>query len=200
MKPNHVLTIAAAVFLGLVGSAAIAQPPATRQITIDSGIVGWPGTLVDVPIRIDDAMDVQSVDLVFTFNPAVVQFQSAAAGTLTSPPLVAEEWPINSAYDNVLGVVHFNMYSPGDPIGVGSAGTLTSLKFKVLETANPATDWSNVSIDLVHSIGLSAVSEGDIPFTAQNGSIVAPEPSSLLLLASALIAVPVMLLRRRRAA
>lgn len=107
-------------FVGLVLLVAISAA-APMAVSVDSATVGTGSTAV-IPLKVSGASNLAAMDLVITYDPAVLQFSSADLGAISTN-----------------GMVETNSVSPGtvkiglvDTKGISGDGTLINMNYKVV--------------------------------------------------------------------
>ncbi len=122
--------------------------------TVQDRSVAPNGTVV-VPLAVADAQDLGGVDLVVTYDPAVLRFESAAPGSLAGRAQVR-------ATEAGPGRIAIAVASPGSLTGTGPIVALTFV------AVGPAGARSAVSLEAVRAVTI----DGDpVPAQVTNGTV-----------------------------
>lgn len=148
VRPRRPLLIA----LALV--TLLAVPAAGLTLTVQDRSVEPNGTVV-VPIAVADAEDLGGVDLVLTYDPAVLQFESVSPGSL------AERSQVSSS-ESGPGRIAVAVASPRSVTG---AGPFLALTFTAV---GPAGARSRITLEPVRAVTV----DGDaVPVRVVNGTV-----------------------------
>ena len=149
-----------------IGTAAIV----TGNITNDDGVIlsipdnfsAVPGSTITVPVEINNATGIQSLDFTLNYNTAFLNLTAVNLGSLTSSFTPTPN--INDAN----GTASVSLFGT-TPITSG-AGSVAQLTFAV---ASNATNGSNIPLDLV----TASINEKAIATSLDDGSISLTPPS-----------------------
>jgi hypothetical protein len=189
MKAIRTGSVLALALIPVLCVLVAAEPP--RQVWIPMNIEGHAGQVVNVPIMIDNALDLQSFNLRVTYDPVLLQLfgnEDLSAGT------------VNPSWTNFFG----NFDTPGDISVVGfdanpltgGSGSILDMGFHVPGSVVSGTSSVTVGL-LIEPLGGGGLNEGAIPMVSQGGSVViVPEPSSLLSLLAGALVVTFLAIRR----
>lgn len=148
VRPRRFLLLALA--LGVL----LAVHASGLEFTAQDKSVAPNGTVV-VPITVVGARDLGGIELVVTFDPAVLRFESAAPGSLAGRARV-------SASDAGSGRIAIAVASPGSLTGTGPIVTLT------FTAPGSAGARSVVALEAVRAVTI----DGDpVPVQAVNGTV-----------------------------
>ncbi len=172
------------VLLGVLAGLAMMSGASAAGITVSAGPVQVPaGDAATVPVSVNGASDLGAMDLVVTYDPAVLLFSGASGGSLSSGGLV-EANEVNR------GTVRISFV---DSQGINGSGEIVRLTFSVVGGSGSST-----------ALGLDAQGYGldlkDIPTSAQGGTVTVSTPQSNPGTAAALLAIGVVIVlavRRR---
>lgn len=147
-RPRRLLLLVPALALLLAAHAS------GLTFTAQDRSVAPNGTVV-VSLAVADAQDLGGVDLVMTYDPAVLRFESAAPGSLAGRARV-------SANETGPGRIAIAVASPGSLTGTGPIAALTFV------AVGPAGARSAVALEAVRAVTI----DGDaVPAQAVNGTI-----------------------------
>jgi len=118
------------------GSLTITAP----KVSITSDLKAPIGGSIGIPITIDDANDLQSIDLVFAYDPTI--FSLPASGEIVSGSTLTGDWSF-AANTATPGTINISGY--GTTPLEGGEGGLVNLNLKI----NSGVDIGSVLLDLV---------------------------------------------------
>lgn len=154
---NEILTSAA--------SATITSPaPPIRQLSTTASLTAKVGQIIDIPIRIDQALDLQALDLTFAFDPTL--FTSPAAGAVVLPGSLNPDWSFVAYVNPISKVLTLSAHGTA-PLPSGS-GDLATLRLQVNGDANPGP----VALDLLSA----SLNENALAATLIDGSLLITAP------------------------
>lgn len=153
-----------------VGTAAViveALPPVARLVSLPMDLAAKVGQIIEIPIRIDQAKDLQSLDLAFAFDPK--RFAIPASTGLVRPGSLTSDWTFVAnviASSNMLQISGFGV----SPLGLGQ-GDLAILSLQVKGDAPRGSS----SLDLLSA----SLNENEIAVDCRDGllKITAPKLS-----------------------
>lgn len=149
---------------------------------------GEPGSIVTVPILIDQAADLHSFDLEIFYDTSILDLANSDVkiGSLTSG------WPITANVNDVTGLVLITGSAPYSL--AGGSGSLFTLDFHIPASVTSGSSIIDVGPRQEYGWGLN---DGEIPMNSNSDGMltVTPEPGSLTIIAFAGAAA---VMRRRR--
>jgi hypothetical protein len=143
-------------FIGLVLLVAGAAA-APMTVSVDSASVGA-GAKAVIPVKVSGASNLAAMDLVITYDPAVLQFSGADLGGISTN-----------------GMIETNVATPGtlkiglvDTKGISGDGTLINMQYNVVGTSGATTQvnpqvtgaWNLDLVDIQTTVSGGTISVG----------------------------------------
>jgi hypothetical protein len=125
-------------------------------ISIPSNLSVNPGASITIPVNINDATGVESVDLTISYNTALVDLTAVSNGTLTGA------FTVTPNINDPIGTVTISLFGTA-PIANGS-GSIVQLTFSA---PNGIPNGSSTVLDLVSA----SINEGAIAVSLTDGSL-----------------------------
>jgi hypothetical protein len=188
MKSIGPRIVAGLVLVAVLGSSVLRAGASDKSVYLGPALWTSASTL-DVPVWIDNPSGVQSASFTLTSDPANLTLTNAFYDT-SNPSTLTAGWlgpTVNPLTGEVTGSANGLT-----PLSGTSPGILYDLEFQVAAGVASGTS-VNISI-----AALKGLNEGGLPAQYAGSSVVVPEPSSWLLLAAALAALPIAWRGRRR--
>jgi hypothetical protein len=117
-------------FLFFIGLALLVAGTAAAPmaVSVDSATVGV-GAKAEIPVKVSGALNLGAMDIVITYDPAVLQFSRADLGEISTNGIIEE----NSATP---GTVKIGLV---DTKGISGDGTLIKLQYNVIGKSGATT-------------------------------------------------------------
>jgi len=138
--------------------------PPTRQLSTASSLTAKVGQIIEVPIRIDQAVDLQALDLTFAFGPSL--FSIPPAGALVLPGVLTPDWSFSANVNATTKVLTLSGY--GTTALTSGSGELAKLRLQVNGNAKPGT----TTLDLISA----SLNENAFSATLIDGSLLITAP------------------------
>jgi len=150
MKKNLVLSLVMFAMIGITITAGIALAEQVQVAISDAS--GNYESIVDIPITITSADDVGSLDMVITYDPALLQVDSVSKGELNKGIL--------SSNTNTEGILSIGLV---DQNGISDDGEIAVVSFTVVNTTGN-------SPLIVESLDVYDVNGLEIDASAESGT------------------------------
>jgi hypothetical protein len=147
------------MLLACLAAMIWATPVAAMTVAVGSA-TGAPGDIVEIPITVEGAKNLGSMDILITYDPAVLSVDSVDSGALNTGLLSVNK---DTAGTVSIGIVDAN--------GINGEGAIAVIKFKVTG-GNGATSALAISNILAYDVKTHV----DIQTTTSGGTFTVNQP------------------------
>ena len=138
-------------------------PPSTGTSLVATSITTTPNSVVQVPIVLNDASNIGSMNFVLTYNPQVLKVNKIDTGALLSGALFMTNYKAPP-------LVRFGLTTSD---GITGSGTMAYIEFQVIGTAgsNSALTFSALSIKNTSGQAVTVTSQSGMVTVATDGKV-----------------------------